>query len=219
MSNARNRGRHDMGPRDGAQHEDGAQSLFDEFVNYAATITPQGTGSTFEALGCSSRWLWGDVARYGVARGRGAKTGLWRPSPDGDRMCVLPVPPLAEIADPGWPTQQLDDLVAFHPDRPDKWWTRNGAAILGQEAVERAAAMDEPLYLFPTPLDWLVAEGHGACVLDWTAPLGLYLGGPRLIRCMSRDLPPLVRKALGKNTPRIQVVQPPSIQHQMRGAA
>jgi hypothetical protein len=59
----------------------------------------------------------------------------------------------------------LEDLVAFHLDRPDRWWLRRGGAtVLG---VVNTFTI-EPRTLHATPLDWLKAGACGLCILDWT---------------------------------------------------
>lgn len=65
----------------------------------------------------------------------------------------------------------LVDLVAFRTDRPSRWLLRTGIGwALGSDQVCVPDWDNEPLPIWRTPLDWLIAAGTGLCILDWDAP-------------------------------------------------
>jgi len=64
------------------------------------------------------------------------------------------------------------DAVAFTPEDKCRWYMREGTmSILGAQEVAGAEVGGGPLPLHPTPSAWLQADGIGAVVLDWDAPL------------------------------------------------
>ena len=85
----------------------------------------------------------------------------------------------------------LDDIVAFYPARPERWWLRRGhAEVLG--AVNGFSI--EPRRLHRRPIDWLIDEGRGLCILDWRRnPVDLLLGAGPLVA--DRFLENRLRKA------------------------
>ena len=71
-------------------------------------------------------------------------------------------------ANPERHVEELRDLVAIDPDRPDKFWRRLGeAVILGNAFLEIAGQEIEPVPVFRNPLTWLRTGGTGIVVLDW----------------------------------------------------
>ena len=64
---------------------------------------------------------------------------------------------------------QAIDLVAWRPDQPQRWGLRRDIGFCLGEVWLSAAAWDssgiERLPLFATPLDWLLADCQGCCVL------------------------------------------------------
>ena len=70
----------------------------------------------------------------------------------------------------------LVDLVAFDPANPNLWGLRTGdGAALGDCRIEEALSARGwpdavPLYLTPTPLEWLRAQCRGACIIDGFTP-------------------------------------------------
>lgn len=69
---------------------------------------------------------------------------------------------------------ELIDLVAISGRNENQWTLYAGMAdFLGHDAIEAvdrdmAAGREGRLALHATPMDWLRAGGHGACVVDWT---------------------------------------------------
>lgn len=76
---------------------------------------------------------------------------------DGEWMVIVPVMEDGEI----------DDLLAFHPSSPEKWYRRyDGPAFLGGDCLVAASV---PPILHPHPLAWLQHGGDGIVVLNWSA--------------------------------------------------
>ncbi|NMM45955.1 hypothetical protein HH303_15765 [Rhodospirillaceae bacterium KN72] len=117
-----------------------------------------------------------------------------------DRPCPL------DDGLPGW-AESLDDLVAFSPDRPEKWWTMAGGNILGGFWLERASYLDEPALIHDRPIDWLRAGGFGSVVLDWDAPPILTLSTLRRIVSRSERTAARIARALTRpvSIPEIRV--------------
>ncbi len=112
-----------------------------------------------------------DPLMVGMAPIQTHKGGLFDPVDDGDLAVLLPV---GEWDGLNW---RLEDIVAFHLDRPERWWCRRGSAeVLG--VVD--GFFVEPRRLHATPLNWLIDEGQGICILNWRRdPLDLLLSaGP-----------------------------------------
>jgi hypothetical protein len=103
---------------------------------------------------------------------------------DGEGMLIQPVTdgPQASIFS-GVDAPAIADLLAYNPDRPDRWHLFRGesALALGIDAILEASAYEEPLRIFRTPLGWLQAGGAGACLLDWRHWRALLAGVPHLI--------------------------------------
>jgi hypothetical protein len=60
----------------------------------------------------------------------------------------------------------LDDLVAFKPSEPGRWWRRRGEVqIIGAYNIRPEPVF--PFTLHDTPLSWLQAGSRGVCVIDW----------------------------------------------------
>jgi hypothetical protein len=95
--------------------------------------------------------------------------GLFDIADDGALAVLLPV---GEWDGLNW---ILDDIVAFYPDQPDRWWLRRGAVqILGSGNIRPEAVF--PLALHDTPLSWLQAGASGVCVIDWRADPDVFAG-------------------------------------------
>lgn len=99
--------------------------------------------------------------------------GLYEPRDDG---------PLAVLVPCGFHdglNWQLDDVVAFFLDRPDRWWCRRGDAVLLGDLQHFAI---EPRRLHARPIDWLRDGGTGLCLLDWQVdPIDLLAGAGELV--------------------------------------
>jgi hypothetical protein len=99
--------------------------------------------------------------------------GLFDIVDDGDLAVLVPA---GEHDGLNW---QLHDIVAFHLDKPERWWRQRGVAdVLGR--VDGFSV--EPRRLHRHPLDWLKDAGHGLCVLNWKLdPVDLLMGAGRLV--------------------------------------
>ena len=105
--------------------------------------------------------LWEWPGPVGVVMIETDKMGTFAPSESGRRAFVHPVLVGAQFS-------ELADLIAWFPDRPDRWWTRlRTGHPLGADQLEQAEFDDAPVMLRRTPLSWLTAGGDGVCVLDW----------------------------------------------------
>lgn len=117
------------------------------------------------AAGVPRDWLWTGAGKFGVANIQPRRSGLYDPDPDGRPAVILPVYPLVQFE-----PSDVFDLVAFRPDRPTRWWLRQGlASILNPHAVERAACTfgkRESLKVWSTPLDWMRGGGEGIVILE-----------------------------------------------------
>ena len=92
---------------------------------------------------------------------------------------------------------RMEDVVAWIPDAPGKWWLRRGVGvILGMEEIERCDYLHEPLHLFWTPADWLNADRRGAVILDWKCHLPFWLPCNAPIKCQDQRLARKVTAAL-----------------------
>jgi hypothetical protein len=99
--------------------------------------------------------------------------GLFDIVDDGDLAVLVPA---GEHDGLNW---QLHDIVAFHLDKPERWWRQRCVAdVLGR--VDGFSV--EPRRLHRHPLDWLKDAGHGLCVLNWKLdPVDLLMGAGRLV--------------------------------------
>ena len=94
-------------------------------------------------------------------------TRSWQPVSSHEGTPVLVVP-LGDRAPHDMSLESLDDLLAFEPDKPERWyWLHGGVPILTPEALDKARHFEEPVRLHSTPLAWLKADCEGAVVLDW----------------------------------------------------
>lgn len=60
---------------------------------------------------------------------------------------------------------EMVDLLAFNPRRPEKWWCRIGSErLLGSTDNQ---LLGKPLHVFRTPLNWLRAGCDGVVPLDF----------------------------------------------------
>lgn len=122
-------------------------------------------------LRLSPRALFGSPALFGQAPIMGLGIGLYEPAEDGPAALICPIG--EHYGDPSWPA--IDDLVAFFPDQPGRWWLRRGdGVLLGQDHVEDVSGRS-PVRLVSTPLQWLRADGEAACVLAWGADMRRHL--------------------------------------------
>ena len=131
----------------------------------------------FAKLGIPTRVTFGLRSLYGVGRIIPHSSGHFEIHESGTEALIVAE---GEPDIPGW--YWLDDLVAFLPDQPGRWWLRRGAVdLLGAYNLDRHWRL-EPTPLHATPLDWLRGGACGVCVLDWTFdPFRTLVGGPALV--------------------------------------
>jgi len=132
------------------------------------------------------------LPRFGRARIETLESGLYRPSDDGAWAIIL------EVSDC---FSEIEDSVAWYPNDPGHWWLLYGreTAVLGAPALAFSSDCEEPITLFSTPDEWLMAHGRYlqerthfmypiACILDWGATLEpLFHGIPR-VDCNNPEL-------------------------------
>lgn len=121
--------------------------------------------------------------------------GLWSFDPAGKAMIVLPV----------IEGDCIEDLVAFRPDEPERWYLHQGAygATLGLETVWEAESYQEPILVHPSPLSWLQAECLGVCVLS---DVGRVLAGQSRVVCLDVVHGETIERALRSRMPSIEVL-------------
>ena len=166
-----------------------------EFIVADANLT-EGNRGRLQELGVSRSTLFSGASVAGAQRIQSHKDGTWTPSPNGVSALIVPV----GIRGPKnilW--EEIYDLIALFPDEPDRWFLRaNVGTILGEEQFEHARIHKEPLFLVNSPLGWLKAGTHAACVLDWQAihaPMWferqrVFCDTPKLAQRLERALKP-----------------------------
>lgn len=131
----------------------------------------------------SGPWLRGP-AIVGAAPIETFRDGTYQPAPDGKFAFVM----AANQYGDDFFLEAIDDLIAWLPSDPSRWWRRHGVAtFLNEQAVDRARCCDESAHLHETPLDWLRVGCRGAVVIDQAAPLRFALTGLTVV-CASRAL-------------------------------
>jgi hypothetical protein len=107
------------------------------------------------------------------------KDGRWTRMFRGARAVIVP----ASVAG-----GNIIDLVAFRMDTPRSFWPLTGsAAVLGDDEIDRASAMGEPLQVHESPLDWLRAGRRGCVILDWVHCWPFYLGRVPALQFENRE--------------------------------
>ena len=109
---------------------------------------------------------------------------------------------------------ELADIVAWHPDAPERWYLRIGdeTPILGAHALAIAAWYHRPVTLYPTPEAWLYArlrdrDQDAVCVLDWDVDLRPLFEDVREVICTAPGLEPALYHALRSFEPKIATVE------------
>jgi hypothetical protein len=97
----------------------------------------------------------------GVATVQTYPSGFYEPRDGGDVAVIVAA---GHPEGPIWDT--LDDLIAFRPTEPSRWWRRLGEVqVLGSGNIRPEPVF--PLTLHDNPLSWLQAGASGVCVIDW----------------------------------------------------
>ena len=115
----------------------------------------------FAKMGIPTRVTFGLRSLYGVGRIIPNPSGFFEFHEDGTEALIV-----AEGAPdvPGW--HFIEDLVAFIPDRPDRWWLRRGQVdLLGGYNLRPHKLQDTCLHA--NPLDWLRGGATGICIVNW----------------------------------------------------
>lgn len=94
---------------------------------------------------------------------------FWQPAECGPLAVIVPAyygqPPGFLAATEDEP-EQPHDLIAFYPDRPDRWWWRTGLAdMLGGHLIGSAMTSGTRLFVVSGPLGYLRTCGQAACIL------------------------------------------------------
>ena len=134
--------------------------LDDELALATDNVTPL-VVERFLQWGIPRRIVYGPRHYIGVTRIVAHSSGLFEFHDDGERALIVPegVPEV-----PGW--DEIHDLIAFKPDRPDRWWRRRGDVdLLGISNISPWRL--SPLTIHETPLSWLQAGAAGICILNW----------------------------------------------------
>ncbi len=148
-----------------------------EFSAAVCSLTPERI-DVLRAAGVHEGAIFHDPLMVGMAPIQTHRSGLFDLDATGDRWAALL--PCGEHDGLNW---QLEDIVAFFPDQPARWWRRRGAGVV--LGALNAFSVD-PQRLHQRPLDWLNDAGRGLCIIDWSRnPLNLLLGAGHLVA----DLP------------------------------
>ena len=129
--------------------------LADEFSAAACSLTPKRLDLLREA-GVEHCW----PLNFGCSPIETHSNGLYEPAEQGRYAVLVPVGHHDEL---NW---HLDDICAFYPEHPERWWRRTGDGLLLGTA--NGFSILEPRRLHSRPLDWLCDQGRGACILDWS---------------------------------------------------
>lgn len=130
------------------------------------------------------------VAQFAVNQGR------WVRRFNGERAVILPY---------GF-GDDLIDLIAFRPETPRSSWTMTGACqYLGQDALDWANMVHEPVVFFETVPEWLAADEQGVVVLDWETFWPFHLANVPAIRCATVEFGRRVKALLERPFPVPQI--------------
>ena len=129
----------------------------------------------FLRMGIPRRIVYGPRHYLGVACIITSSDGLFEFHEDGELALIVPE---GEPAVPGW--EWIDDLIAFMPNNPGRWWRRRGDAdLLGASNITPWRL--SPLTLHGSPLSWLLAGASGICITNWSLdPIAILAGAGRL---------------------------------------
>jgi hypothetical protein len=144
-------------------------------------------------LGISTRVIYGPRSLVGVGRIISNSSGFFEFHEDGTEALIVAE---GEPDIPGW--HWIDDLVAFMPDRPERWWLRRGQVDLLGGYNLRPHKLDDTR-LHTDPLDWLRGGATGICVVDWNLDPDRLLYGAGKIVADSQDLRRRLRKRIVEN--------------------
>ena len=134
--------------------------LLDELAEAVCTLPPA-TIDRLRSYGIPEAVIFDPPLMVGVAKVQTFSSGFYEPNDDGEAAVIVAA---GHPAGPVWDT--LEDLIAFKPTEPSRWWRRLGEVkILGSSNIRPEPVF--PLTLHDTPLSWLQARARGVCVIDW----------------------------------------------------
>lgn len=150
-----------------------------------------GFHEVLQKSGISERLILSDAVGY---MGIGLwGSGRWVPKSNADRAVVIAASSVAG---------EYLDLVAFRPQSPRSFWRYSGEAdVLGGYFIERARAINEPLAVYETPLDWLRGSLPGVVFLDLQRSWARELSGIPKLRCFSVDFARRIKATLERPLP------------------
>jgi hypothetical protein len=135
-------------------------SLEAELADAVCNLSPDRIG-WFCDLGIPRVTILAEPLMIGVSFVETWSDGFYEPNDDGE---------LAVIIAEGWPEppiwDSVDDLIAFKPTDPSRWWRRLGEVqMLGNYNIRPEPVF--PTTLYDSPMSWLQAGGTGLCIVDW----------------------------------------------------
>lgn len=160
------------------------------------------------ALGIPKAVTHGGAALAARARIQVSEDGYFEPRDDGLPAVVVPCGVQA-FKCVGW--EDINDLVAFSPKAPGRWYRRSGVArFCGEDRIAHAVHRGMILAVYETPLSWLQHGVDGVCIVDWDG--GLALDFPeelRAVACETISLGRRLEAALRppKRGPEVRVIQ------------
>lgn len=186
------------------------RDLLSEWQAAVDAVQPQHVATLERRLGVPAATLWTGMPFglmvgtpvFGVAPIEPADDGTFIPARGGQLAVIVPT----WLRGPIYATD-VEDLVAFLPSNPARWWRRLGVAdYLNEPAITEARGAGTPLHLLPTPLDWLRAgcPDDAAVVLDWRGA-GLTLSGISRTICHTLPLAERTEAAIVRRRPEILV--------------
>ncbi len=129
----------------------------------------------FRQWGIPPRIIYGPRHHVGVAKIVTTSDGFFEFHDDGRWALIVPegVPEV-----PGW--DSIEDLVAFFPDEPGRWWRRRGDVNI-LSAYNQCPWQLSSLTIHEQPLTWLQAGCTGICILNWGFDPNTLLGAGQLL--------------------------------------
>jgi hypothetical protein len=96
--------------------------------------------------------------------------GTWQPTPEQpDPDPSVPECMLYQIEETDG---SLYDVVAWESARPHIWWLRYGrATFMGEWCINKANHERKPVWLVPTPAEYLQYAPLACCILRWDADI------------------------------------------------
>ena len=124
--------------------------------------------------------FWIGCGMPGLANIRATRGDRFEFADDGIPAVIVPaydtIPGMLD-ANPERHVEHLVDLVAVDLDQPDRFSRRRREAlVLGRAYLDVATDFGEPIPVFRNPITWLLADGAGIAILDWSWVPELLLG-------------------------------------------